>query len=280
MNQFQRVTKYLAMTFAVILAVGIISAIAGVVLNVISAVTGAPIFGNRNRIDVAYDFTGVESLNIDNSAGSLEIRTGDTFRVEGQKVLESFKAELTENGTLVVSEHNEHRFLWFNFNWFGSSNSKITVYLPEDFVAEEAKLDCGLGNTTIEALRAEKLTISAGAGSIRGDQIVAEKVKLDGGVGSFTLTGVSLEDADIDCGVGSLRIEGELLGKIKIDCGVGDVNLDLIGSREDYNLDVDAGVGSVRVNGEKLSGSYHSENAKHSLKVDGGVGKVSIDFRN
>lgn len=280
MNQFQRITKYIAMTFAVILAVGIITAVTGVVLNVLSAVTGAPIFGNRNRIDIAYDFTGVESLSIDNSAGSLEIRTGDTFRVEGKKVLESFKAELTEDGTLVVSEHNKNRFLWFDFDWFGSPNSKITVYLPEDFVAEKAKLDTGAGNTTIESLRAEELTISAGAGNLSGDQIVAEKVKLDGGVGSFTLSGVSFNNADIDCGVGSLRIEGELLGHSKIDCGVGDVKLDLAGSREEYNLDVDAGVGSVRVNGEKISDSDHNENAEHSMKVDGGVGKVRIDFRN
>ena len=280
MNQFQKTTKFIAMTFAVILAVGIISAITGVVLNVLSAVTGAPIFGNRNRIDIAYDFTGVESLSIDNSAGSLEIRTGDTFRVEGSKVTEGFQAELTENGTLVVSEHHKNRFLGFDFDWFSSPNSKITVYLPADFVAERAKLETGAGNTVIEALRAEELTISAGAGNLNGDQIVAEKVILDSGVGSFTLTGVSFHNAEIDCGVGSLRIEGELLGHSKIDCGVGDVKLDLVGSREDYSLDVDAGVGSVRVNGEKLSGSDTNEYAEHSLKVDGGVGKVSIDFRN
>ncbi len=280
MNQFQKVTKYIAMTFAVLLAVGIITMVAGLVLNVIGFITGTPVFGSRNRIDAAYDFTGVESLDIDNYAGTLEIMVGDTFRVEGQKVLESFKAEVTEDGTLVVSEHNNKRFLWFRFNWFGSPNSKITVYLPQDFIAKEARIDTGAGNTRIEGLHAKELILSVGAGSVSGDRVLAEKVKLNGGIGSLTLSGVSFEDADIDSGIGSTRIEGELLGKSKIDCGIGDVKLELIGSREDYSLDVDAGIGSVRVNGDKLHASDHKEDAKHSLKVEGGIGKIYIDFRD
>ncbi len=278
MNQFQKTVKYTAMAFAVFLAVTIISGIVGLVLNVISVITGVSIFGNQKRIDIAFDLTGVESLDVDHDAGNLIIKTGDTFRVEGEDVSEGFIAEVTEDGTLRVYETNKHKFLGINFNGLGSFRSKVTVYLPEDFVAEKVILDTGLGNTTVEALRAEELTISAGVGNIRGYDIVADNVKLDGGLGNCTLTGVSLRDADIDCGLGGLRIEGELLGNNKIDCGVGGVNLDLIGSRNDYSMDVDAGLGSVQVNGEKLSGSYSNVDARHSLKVDGGVGQVNIDF--
>lgn len=278
MSQFQKTVKYIAMAFAIFLAVGIISAIAGLVLNIIAAITGVPIFGNQKKIDVAYDIYGVESLDVDHGAGDLIIKTGDTFRVEGEDVPEGFRAEVAEDGTLKVYTENKHRFLWFNFNWFGSFRSKVTIYLPEDFVAEEVRLDTGAGNTTVEALRAEKLTISTGAGKFRGYDIVADKAKLDAGVGDFTLTGISLRDADIDSGVGSLRLEGELLGHTKIDCGVGNVNLDLIGNRDDYSLDVDAGIGSVHVNGEKLSGSHNNVDARHSMKVDGGVGQININF--
>ncbi len=280
MNQFQRTTKYIAITFAIILAIGIITAVTGLILNVISAIIGVPLLGNRNRIDVAYDFTGVVSLVVDNSAGSLEVKTGEGFRVEGKDVMEGFQAELTEDGTLVVSETNQQSFLWFHFDWLGSTNSKITVYLPEDFVAEKASFDTGLGNTVLEDIKAEELTISTGLGNFKGDRIAAEKVLLDGGLGSIELTDVRLEDAEIDCGIGSLRIEGELLGYQRIDGGIGNVRLELAGNREDYHLELDAGIGAVRVNGKKLSGTYTSEGAQNSLKVDGGLGGVTIDFHN
>lgn len=278
MSQFQKTVKYIAIAFAICLAVGIISAIVGLVLNIIAAITGLPFLGNQKRVGVAYDLYGVESLDVDHDAGNLIIKSGDTFRVEGENVPEGFKAEVAEDGTLKVYVQNKHRFLWFDFGGFGSFRSKVTVYLPEDFVAEEARLDTGFGNVSVEALRAEELTISAGAGNFKGNDIVADKAKLDGGLGNFTLTGVSLGDAHIDCGLGNFKLEGELLGDNKIDCGIGGITLDLIGNREDYSLDVDAGIGSVNVNGEKLSGSYNSADAEHSLKVDGGIGQVNIDF--
>ena len=278
MTQFQRVIKYISMTFAVLLAIGIISAITGLVLHVIAAITGEPVIGNRNRIDVVYDFTGVESLDIDSSISKLEIKVGDSFRVEGYQVPESFRAELKEDGTLLVLDHKKRSFLNINLNLFGYPDAKITVYLPENFIAEEARLDTGVENTTIEALRADKLILSAGIGNVTGKRIAAKKAELDGGIGTITLTEIDLEDAEIDCGIGGVTLEGELKGRNKIDCGIGNVTLTLVGSREDYDLDLDAGIGTVRVDGKKTSNSYHSREAKHFLKVDGGIGKVSINF--
>ncbi len=278
MNSFQRIIKFTAMAFAIFLAVGIVTGIASLVLNIISAVTGTPIFGSRERIDMNADLYGVESLEIENIAGTLNIKIGDIFRVEAENVLETFTAEVSDGGTLKISEYDKHGFLWFDFNWLSTRKSNITVYIPADFVAEEVKLRSGAGNVTIEALRAENLMIECGIGDLKGYNIAAEKTKVDGGVGNLTLTNVNLKNANIDCGIGEVRIEGKLLGDSKIDCGVGGIDIDITGRREDYDLDVDAGVGTIRVDGKKHSDSDNSRKSEHSIKVDGGIGKVRIDF--
>jgi DUF4097 and DUF4098 domain-containing protein YvlB len=279
MSSFQRVIKYVAIAFAVLLAVGIISGIASAAINIISAVTGKSFFGyNEKRIDFSSDFIGVESLDISNSAGNMYIVVGDTFRVEAENVLDSFQAEVTGNGTLTVSE-DDKAFQWFNFLNFGNHKSKITVYLPEDFVADKAYINTGAGDLQIDKLNSEDLAINAGAGNVRGNNMTAERTKIDGGVGNITLSGVSFTEANLQCGVGSMKLDGELQGDNKLDCGIGDIDLELKGDREDYDIDIDSGIGTIRVDGKKVSELDQDNDAMNSIKVNGGIGKVNIDFR-
>jgi hypothetical protein len=281
MSSFQKIIKYCAIAFAIFLAVTIISGIASAVVGVVSTITGNSVFhSDKDVIDYSDSFTEVESLDLNISTGNLIIKTGDTFRVEAEDVIDNFEAKVDSDGTLSIGDGgNGIHFLWFDFNGFNNPNSKITLFLPADFVAREARIETGAGKVTIDELNAGDLEISAGAGSIKGSNLSADEVKIDGGVGSIKLDKVSFTDADIDCGVGSLVISGELKGENKIDCGVGDVDLDLIGNAEDYELDVDAGVGSVRVDGEKVKGEYNDNSgAEHKIEVDGGVGSVRIDF--
>ncbi|HWT74060.1 MAG TPA: DUF4097 family beta strand repeat-containing protein [Mobilitalea sp.] len=284
MSSFQKTIKYIAIAFAVFLAVVIISVIANAAFAVVSAVSGGIEYSTKNEkmVDFTENFTDVKSLNIENATGKLIIKTGDSIKVEAENVTEDFVAKVNSNGTLTISDsQNKGHFLWFNINGFQDPNSVVTLYLPSDFVAKDTNINSGAGSVTVEGLHSGYLMISAGAGNISGDGVSAEKVKIDGGVGSVTLQNVNFSDADFNCGVGSLDIQGVLLGNNKIDCGVGGVDLDLTGNVDDYDLDINSGIGTIRLNGDKISDEYMSnKDAANSIKIDGGVGDVKIQIGN
>lgn len=283
MSSFQRLIKYLAIAFAVLLAIGIISFMVNVVYGVVTFASGARFRSDNNdyrTIDFDETFTGVTGLNIDNSTGTLGIELGDTFRVEGKNVFEGFKAEVDRDGTLKISDNESgFRFWGFRFNGFNSPNSKITVYVPADFVAEKVRIETGAGAVNLEDITTNYLYISAGAGNINGRNLKADKVKVEGGVGSIRLSNVTFENTSFNCGVGSVYISGVLLKENRFDCGVGGVELELTGNIDDYDLDIESGVGQVRVNGKKIEEAEHTNRlAKNSIEVDGGVGSVRIDI--
>ncbi len=281
MNSMQRIIKYCAMAVAIMLAVGIITGIVSTVFGIVSLIDG-----NRNAsddqkyIDSYNTFSDVKSIDVNNSTGELIIKTGETFRVEAENVTKDFNASVKGNGKLVIKDKkNVINVPWFHFSGFQNSKSKITVYLPANFIAENADINSGAGKVTIDGLSAGKLKISAGAGNINGSGIKADEVVIDGGVGSIELSGVHFRDTDIDCGVGKLNLDGVLLGDNRIDCGIGQVTLALEGNGEDYSFDIEAGVGSVFLDGRKISNArHHSSKADNSIKVNGGVGNVMIDF--
>jgi DUF4097 and DUF4098 domain-containing protein YvlB len=277
MSEFQKVIKYIAMAFAAALAFTILSGIVTAILAVTGLLSHNP---GKGSIDVNKSFSDVKSLYIENGVGTLNIKQGDgnEILVEAQNVTSDFVVDKSFSGELKI----ESKFNFWNiFSGKGGAGekSKITVYVPADFVADRMKLDAGAGNIEIEDLEAEKLDINAGAGNINGSRITAEQVVLDGAVGNITLDQVNFTDSDIDCGVGNVKIQGSLYGKNKIDCGVGDVTLDLLQSSDDFNLKVEKGLGSVRINGEKYSDlNLNSKTADNSLKIDGGVGNIDVNF--
>ncbi len=283
MNSAQRVIKYCAIALAVFLAIGIISFMVNIVHGIVTFTSGSRFRSNNHdykTVDFDETFSGVRSLNIDNATGTLGIRVGDTFRVEGSNVLEGFKAEVDGKGTLIVSDNESGFQLWgVDFKGINNPKSKITIYVPEDFVAEEVRINTGAGAVNLEDFSTEYLYISAGAGNINGRNLIADKVKVEGGVGSISLGNVTFKDTKFSCGVGNVYISGVLLEENSFDCGVGEVELELTGDIDDYNLDIDSGVGTVRVNGKKIDELNQTNRfAEHSIEVDGGVGNVRIDI--
>lgn len=292
MNSLQRLIKYCAVTLAVILAIGIIAFIVNVVIGIASFTSGRVTTRSHSftrnysskegskLVDFEGDFDEVKSLNIDSSTGELRIETGDTFRVEASNVLEGFEAEVKSNGELYVTDNRSGFHVFgFHINGINNPNSKITIYLPEDFYAGEVKIKSGAGALKIDRLSTEYLSISAGAGNINANNVIADKVKVEGGVGTINFEDVHFTDADLSCGVGTLNINGVMLGDNQLDCGVGSVHIDLTGDVSDYDFDIDSGVGSIRVNGEKVrDNELRNRSAANFIEIDGGVGDVTIDI--
>lgn len=274
MNTFQKVIKYLAIAFAILLTVGILTSIVGIVSGVFS------IFEEDEGtvIDYSMDFKDIEALDINHNIGKLSVKIGNTFRVEASNVSDRFRAEAVK-GTLVIEEPDIiSRFLWFDF---GSKNRKsiITVYVPEDFIAKRINIDSGVGNVILENLTAERLIINAGVGDIYGKGLTAKRVDTKGGVGEIELIDVNFTDVDFESGVGDINVEGIIIGKSEIDCGIGDVKVRIEGARIDYALRINGGLGNIRVNGSKVSGEYSdSYNADNTIRIEGGIGNLNIDF--
>lgn len=275
MNTFQRTIKYLAMAFAIVLTIGILTTIVNVVSGLVYTFNG----DEDGTIDYSMDFTDVSQLDISHELGKLNLKVGSGFRVEARNVSDGFRANLS-NGTLVIGNSTHiKKLLWFDF---GTSRSKsvVNVYVPKDFVADRIKIDSGFGNMSLEDISAEDLIIDAGVGNIKGSNLSAKKVEIDGGVGEVDFTNVNFTDLDLNHGVGNIKIDGVILGKSEIDGGIGGIKLGVRGAREDYAIRISAGLGRVRVNGKKFNSDYNDTyNADNIIKIDGGLGEVDLVFK-
>lgn len=274
MNELQKVIKYFAMAFAAFLAFTIVSGI----VTALFAVTGLFSISSSTstKVDGTYNYSNVQSIDIDHSLGKLIIKTGDSDEVivETTNVTNDFNIKLKDNGELYIQDGKN------SFNIFGdgvSKNRKIVVYLPEDFVAENISIDAGAGDIELENLTTKKLVLNAGFGNVDGEGIIADSCSLESGVGNVSLNNVDFKHFDIEGGVGNIKVDGVLNGKTTVESGVGNIKLIVRDDSNNFNISVEKGIGSVKVDGNSIN-QMNNISASNFMSIEAGIGNIDINF--
>ncbi len=271
MTSAQKVIKYIAIAFAIFLIITIISSI----LSGIYALSN--ILGLKREQEIItsemnttnFENSNIQSLKIDVSYTNLIIKNGNSLKIE-------------TNNNNIKFNHNgkELELKEKNYRWLGSTpKGDLIVYLPEDTEFEKIRISAGAGKISIEKLMTKDLKLELGAGEASIKQLnVLESCNIDGGAGKVNIESGIINDFDLDMGVGETNINALLTGKSDIDAGIGNLNIMLNGSKEDYKINTEKGIGTVRIDGDSISNNQTFGNGDNLIKIDGGIGNISIKF--
>lgn len=273
MTTTQKVIKYIAIAFAIFLIVTIISGIltgSYKLLNVLGLIHTDNGIVTENLNVISNETKELSSLNIDLSFTNLNIKSGDTFKVETNNSRITFEEN---NGSVKIKEENQS---WLNNN----IKSNLIVYIPKDIVQiNDTNIKMGAGNINIEELNTKGLYLELGAGDTYIENaMVTEKSKIDGGIGNTELKSCEINNLEANLGMGEFRFWGKLTGKNKIDSGIGAINMKFKNNKNDYKFEVNKGIGNVTLDEQKnvTDGIYGS--GEIYLSLDGGVGEIKIEF--
>lgn len=275
MTTAQKVIKYIATAFAVFLIITIISLILSGSYALLSAF--GLIHTNKNIITddlkvISSEVNEVSTLKIDLACTNLDIKAGDSFKVETNNSKIAFEEK---DGSVKIKEENRN---WLNNN---NSESNLIIYIPEDMIdIDETKIETGAGKINIENLNTQSLCLELGAGDVYLENVTATgDTKIDGGVGKTELKSCEINNLKANLGMGEFVFNGKLIGKSEIDSGVGAINIKLMDKKENYTIEVDKGLGNVTLDGQKLEMDRVYGTGKNYLDIDGGIGSIKIDFK-
>lgn len=281
MNAVQKTIKYMAMGFAIFLAISIVSAIASTIFAFVHISSkGKDTTVKQIDSSQAYE-EDIENISMDTYLYTVEVKQGDDFRVDLDNVSENYTAQVVNNTLkLKYDGVSWDVFSWFNKKIPSPTEGRVTIYIPQDYPLKSIDIDGGIGNLTLSDVICETLDMDLGTGSIKGSRITAtEETSIDCGAGSIRCSDVIFKNLSLDTGVGKSYIHGDISGETEIDGGVGEINLGFQRTKDNYNIRIDNGVGEISVDGESFT-NYKSKNsdAPNSLDIDGGVGAIILSF--
>lgn len=268
MTGAQRVIKYMAIAFAIFLIVNICSAII-FGLSIIAGIfdLNTKELPAEGKITKMEDIIEVRTLDIEIKYAKFNIKCGDEFKLESNDSNIYFREN--KDAIQVLDDNNG----WLNIN----DNKEVTLYIPEDIIFDEIKINTGAGKVEIELLQAQNLDLKVGAGVTKIRELnIMENAKIKGGAGKFEIDSGIINNLELNVGVGKTEIKSEISGNSTIEAGIGKLDIHLIGN--DYQIETENGLGTIRINGDKVENEYKYGKGDNILKIKGGVGGIDIDF--
>ena len=273
MTSIQKVIKYFAIAFAILLIINIIFCI----LWLIGSLKGVlGLTSNDNNIMenmevIGSEKTAVNKLKIELGSTSLEIKRGEEFKVETNNSNVKYK---NNNGIIKIEEVNN----FWNYN-VDNNDSNVIIYVPENMNAlQEVYIESTGGLININNLQINKFDLEQGAGKVLIENlIVIEKADIEGGTGKMDILSSSFNNLDLNLGVGEFNLNAILTGNNEIESGVDSVNINLINGLENYKIRAEKGLGSIKINNENISNNEVYGNGNTNINIEGGIGNININ---
>lgn len=279
MTTIQKIIKYGAIAFGIYLSLMIIGGIIFVITTIFGIGIGMERFENGNNDTVMLtkweqEYANITNMEIDISVCKLNIKKGETLKVEASDVSDQFKCEAKGNKLEIKDKKLKGNFWGIN-----NTTPELTIYIPESLSLEEAKIETGVNDTNIEWLKADKVKLEIGVGKCRIGELLAKKASIKAGAGETNIDQAQIEDLQLEGGVGKLVLTSKILEKADIHCGVGKVELNLIGLPSDYKVRAQTGLGALKVNNQKVADNQVIGNGDSIIEVEAGIGETEIDFK-
>lgn len=270
MTTAQKVIKYLAIAFAIFLIIVITSTLVMGIYGLSS------LFGKKQEsttstletINCQYnDF--ITNLEIDLEKSNLEIKVGDSFIVQ------------TNNKNIVCNKKDNQLEIKEKDKKFEITNDYKTliIYIPKSLYFNEIEVDTGIGNVNIDYIKANILSLNLGIGETTINDILSNIAKIETGVGKVNINSGNINNLDMDTGIGEVNVISKITGSSKIDAGIGNLNLYLLGNENDYKLNINKGIGNILINGNSVGDKQIIGNGISVIDVDGGIGKININYK-
>ncbi len=274
MSSGQKVIKYIAIAFAIFLIVNIVSGILFGIRIFFGVFTGTSVYGEQTSTseqgtEEITDLDFINKIEIKAGISKLKIEEGEKFTVSIKKGDTAVNVK-TENHTLRIESKGVTK-------WFGTTPSEITIRIPKQREFEKVEIETGVGEAKIESLCTKTLTMEMGVGKVSLSKVQAsEKAKIQGGVGVTTIQQAMLNNLQLKGGVGDFDLSAELTGQADIEGGVGNLKITLLGKKEDYLVKSKTGLGTIRVNGQKQEDRAKIGQGDRLIMVTGGIGNITI----
>lgn len=266
MTEIQKVIKYFAVSFAVLLIFNIFS----MIFYCLSSFDDifdedVKVVDKLKNIDV----NDASILSVGINTANLTIKSGNTLKVE------------SDNKNVDVVQENDKIYVKENGNWFKFNKSaNVVITVPKLFVFDGVAIDMGAGKLDISDLVVNNLYLDLGAGKSSINNLnVKGLAEIDSGVGETCLKTSVINNLDMDMGVGKVYLNAKFLGNNEIDTGVGKVDIDLVGTINDYSISLDKGIGDVDIDGKSIAGGTYGSGI-NKINIDAGVGSIDVSLNN
>lgn len=241
-------------------------------------IEGLGTFSESERVVESFAAGEAPSLRIDNFAGEITVRAGESDRI--QVTATKRARRVSDLGRIEIEMYEEGGGVVVKTRKLANLNNAAVYFEVTVPASTRLDLHTGAGTTDVRGIGAD-VKVFTGAGTVTLSDVVGD-IDAHTGAGLMEVSR-SRGRAQMDTGAGAIHFQGELQGDCRFTTGAGEIRLEL---PADLNMEIDlsSGMGSVDV-GYPVVGQTSTRSAKGTIgtgsegSIYGFTGVGSIDLQ-
>ncbi|MBR5372013.1 MAG: DUF4097 family beta strand repeat protein [Oscillospiraceae bacterium] len=245
--------------------------------------------------DVKEDTISLESVSemqIDMTSADIKILRGEENALH-YVMSESLVPEISQNSGKLTVIQPKHTGIKFG----SSTKNRVEITLDQktidtldisltsgDIEIDGFSIDGSISTTSgdICVKNAEEggvLELEATSGDITLKDSSFRRITKDQSSGETEMDHVTADSISFEATSGDLTVRSSKIGDAEIECTSGDIQLELIGSEEDYSYECACTSGSVEIGETKAGKKLQKKNGgPHSFKAETTSGDITVTF--
>ncbi len=254
-------------------------------------------FSNKTLVEETVDLAEFEKLNIDVSSVNTYIEPGDSYKLEycvyenNAPILDQDREKLSIKQPLNTGVFN------INPSYLKNEEQYYKLTIPKNAGVINVDMEASSGKISIEDIDVEgKIFISSGeivfenssgdelflhatSGEIDMKNTKVDRLKLDLTSGDLSARSCVTDSIDAKMTSGNMDIHDMIFNKADFEITSGCINLEVVGSEDDYAFDLKATSGEFNVNGTKAEKNYRTDrDTDKMITADITSGSLNVSF--
>ena len=265
MTGFQKFIKYAAIAFGIYLSITIVLALLGIARTFVGVShIGNERFeqrmeeGKENEQDSVIENTeesstpnfsksyeNIQKLEIDLENVNLEIKKGDSFKIEGINLSDRIQIQENGNNIKIDDDHIPSGYI--------NENTKLVVYMPESQKLNEIDIEVQYASVNIENIYATKFSLDLQNNTCKINQLTADYVEINNESADMDISTGEANRFQLEADLGDENVAIKVLENAEIDLEHANAEIKLIGSQEDYQIMHKKQEGRTSIAGQEIS---------------------------
>ena len=291
MTGFQKFIKYAAIAFGIYLSITIVLVLLGIARTFVGVShIGNERFeqrmeeGKENEQDSVIENTeesstpnfsksyeNIQKLEIDLENVNLEIKKGDSFKIEGINLSDRIQIQENGNNIKIDDDHIPSGYI--------NENTKLVVYMPESQKLNEIDIEVQYASVNIENIYATKFSLDLQNNTCKINQLTADYVEINNESADMDISTGEANRFQLEADLGDENVAIKVLENAEIDLEHANAEIKLIGTQEDYQIIHKKQEGRTSIEGQEISSENETiGNGNAKIKLETKYTNTNVNF--
>lgn len=210
------------------------------------------------------NYENIQKLEIDLENVNLEIKKGDSFKIEGINL--SDKVQIQENGENIKidDEHIPSGYI--------NENTQLVIYMPESKKIEEVDIEVQYVSVNIEKINTTKFSLDLKNNTCKINELIADYAEINNESADIDISTGEIAKFQLEANLGNQNVNVKVRENAEFDLEHANAEIKLIGKQEEYQIMHKKQGGATYIAGQEI--------LSESDIIGNGNAKIELETKN